>query len=206
MSRKNIKLHVNKNDLSLLNLKDSENDNNNYYNEYSDSNKKNDYKSINIKSDDDSLPHFYPTVNVNIIKTELGGNKKNISRKPETKKRKILKRDLTSRKRSNKKYTISKTKKIIKKKSSKRNKEQKKNRKSKKSIRKFSRKTSKKNKRRTSKKRESIKKNNKIEGSMLWTDAIKLAREKLNIIGFQPIKKDTELYNEAKKIYENSKL
>jgi hypothetical protein len=39
----------------------------------------------------------------------------------------------------------------------------------------------------------------------LWAQAFKKARKELNIRGFQPLKKGTELYNRTKKIHLNLK-
>ena len=43
------------------------------------------------------------------------------------------------------------------------------------------------------------------KGGNSWTCAVSAARKKLGIKGFQAIKKDSKLYNEAKRIHRGTK-
>lgn len=249
MSHKNIKLKVNTNDIKLLNSNSINNTKNN-----GDSftiNKMNEKKSrtkeVSVNLDEETKSLFYPTVNVNVIKSIDGGRRKTSKKRHIRTKskegtkvvrnlRKDLKRDLGTRKRSEKKYILkskvsdkdnesrkrSVKRKIVKSKSIK-NRVLKKRRSKRMSKKRYSsrkvsnkkiskhkvnkvNKENKENKVKKSVRRNSKKRDIKGGGKLTWAGAVGEARRNLNIVGFQPIKKGSELYIEAKKIYEDSKL
>ena len=237
MSHKNIKLKVNTNDIKLLNSNAIKNTINNSdsvtINKINEKNSRTKEVSVNLDEETKSL--FYPTVNVNVIKSIDGGRRKTSKKRNVRTKlkegskvvrnlRKDLKRDLGTRKRSVKKYIL-KSKQVGKDKESKKRSLKRKivksrsikNRVLKKRIskrmskkryssKKVSNKKKSKNKVKKPVRRNSKKRNIKGGGKLTWAGAVSEARKNLNIVGFQPIKKGSELYIEAKKIYEDSKL
>ena len=188
-------------------------------------------KEVSVNLDVDTRELFYPTVNVNVIKSIDGGKKKILKKgkikvkseelKNNTRKlRKDLKRDIGVRKRSIKKYILkskkNSTESLLKKNKnaskirtrSTKNRLLKKRRSKRMSKKRVNSRVERvKNKSKKVIRRKSKKRIVKRGGSKLtWSGAIGEARRNLNIVGFEPIRKGSELYNEAKKIYENSKI